>query len=86
MSPAISPISQVRQNLSQLAKEMQKTNQEIVVVSKSKPLLVLVPYLKWQENQKYHEEQGWDTKSKKTFVYNKDEKDNINLKKFKPIA
>jgi PHD/YefM family antitoxin component YafN of YafNO toxin-antitoxin module len=85
MSLTITPISQVRQHLPQLAKEMQITNQEIIVVSKSKPLMVLVPYLKWQEDQKNNEEKAWQKKSNQSFVYDVDEKDNFNPKKLKPI-
>ncbi|MEI6728951.1 MAG: hypothetical protein WCK98_04880 [bacterium] len=85
MSITISSISQVRQEFLQLAKNLENTNEEVVVVSNSKPLLVLVPYLKWQKQQKDNEQRAWAEKSKLSFSYDTDELDNFDPLKLKPI-
>jgi len=87
----ISPISQVRQHLPQLVREMQINNQEIIVVSKSKPMMVMVPYATWQKAQNLREaesleQQLWTTKVKQSFAYDSDEKDNFNPKNLKPLT
>lgn len=86
MSITISPISQVRQNLLELAKAMQVSNEEVVVVSKSKPVVVIVPYHKWHQDQINQELLVWSQKSKQSFVYDDDEKDNYDPNRLKPIV